>query len=250
MGGTIALSIFVILGVGFVIWTFLNLDKMAEKRKEEIANANIEDFRPKDTQKTTSIENGEELVKIMKKRSWKAFGCIVTIPAIMFFAPIIIGIISSIKNNSPLSEEIFFGDSDAVIGFFIFFLIFLFIGLYNKKHTFSGKVFDKYGNPDDVVKIINEIEATKEYETNNLIISKNYIMYKDYYETIMACDDIVKIYIYKYKQYTRLVVVDDYDDSTYYDFTGNEKYIYNVMDYLKSKCKNIKSDEWWTYNLL
>lgn len=105
-------------------------------------------------------------------------------------------------------------------------------------------IFKKYGSPEQVKEIIDEIENSKEYEDKHLVISKNYISDKKDYEKIVACDDVLGAHKLIHKtnyvvDYIQIVIIDKYAHQSAYTYKPKEEEKCNQLLYLISqKCEN------------
>lgn len=110
----------------------------------------------------------------------------------------------------------------------------------------SSNVFKKYGSPKELAKILDEIESTKEYEDKRLIISKNYVMEKKDYESILAFDNVLAIHKEVHKTNGAIdgysvIITDKYGFETKYSYGSSKKEqdkVDSLIMYIGSKCKN------------
>lgn len=108
----------------------------------------------------------------------------------------------------------------------------------------KSDIFKKYGSPEKIKKIIDEIENSKEYEDKNLVISKNYISDKKDYEKIVACKDVLGAHKLIHKtnyvvDYIQIVIIDKYGHQSTYQYIPKEEEKCNKLLFLISqKCKN------------
>ena len=77
-----------------------------------------------------------------------------------------------------------------------------------------SNVFKKYGK-ENISKILNEIEKTKEYEDKHLLLAENYLVDKKNYEYLVAYEDILNVYLEtkirnSYVEDYNLMIVDKY----------------------------------------
>ena len=105
-------------------------------------------------------------------------------------------------------------------------------------------VFKKYGSPKKVAKIIEEIENSKIYEDEHLIISQNYISDKKDYSKIVLCSDVLGVHKLVHKtnyviDYYQIVITDKYNQTTTYQYERNEEEKVNeLLIVIGSKCPN------------
>ncbi len=108
----------------------------------------------------------------------------------------------------------------------------------------EAPVFKKYGSPEEITKILDEIDNTIEYEDKHLIISKNYISDKCDYSKIIHCDDILGIHKLIHKtnfvtDYYQIVLIDKYGEEITYKYKRSlEEKVNNLLIKIASKCKN------------
>lgn len=117
--------------------------------------------------------------------------------------------------------------------------------LYYAKLVFKpeeASVFKKYGSPEEILKILEEINNTIEYEDKNLIISKNYISDKKNYSKIVAINDILGIHKLVHKtnfviDYYQIVITDKYNEEITFNYTRNyEEKVNQLLLLIASKC--------------
>ena len=87
----------------------------------------------------------------------------------------------------------------------------------------KASVFKKYGDINSIIKIIDEINNTIEYEDNIIVIAKEYIYHKNDYSTILAKKDIKHIHKTLYrvnwmKRAYEVSIVDKYNDVFHYKY--------------------------------
>lgn len=108
----------------------------------------------------------------------------------------------------------------------------------------EAPIFKKYGSPDNVLKILNEIENTIEYEDKNLVISKKYISDKKDYSKIVACNDVLGAHKLVHKtnfviDYYQIVIIDKYNEEMTYKYgRDDEEKVNQLLILIGSKCKN------------
>lgn len=92
----------------------------------------------------------------------------------------------------------------------------------------SSDIFKKYGGPENIAKILEEIEETKEYEDKQIIISKNYVSDKKDYEKLIAFDDILAVHKLVHKTNFAIdgysvIITDKYGHEIKYSYSGSKK---------------------------
>ena len=113
-------------------------------------------------------------------------------------------------------------------------------------HPLEGAVFKKYGGIENVVAIINEIENTIEYEDNQLILSKRFLMEKNDYEVLVAYEDILRVHKLVHRTngiitYYEVTVIDRFDDRIGFIYNkDSEKNVDQILMMLTQKCKRAK----------
>lgn len=111
----------------------------------------------------------------------------------------------------------------------------------------KSDLFKKYGSPEEIANILNEIENTKEYEDRNLIISKRYISDKKDYSKIVACDDVLGVHKLVHKtnfvvDYFQIVITDKYGFEITYSYPVKEQEKCDkLLMIIANKCKNAKA---------
>lgn len=110
----------------------------------------------------------------------------------------------------------------------------------------KSDIFRKYGSVEEIKKILNEIENNKEYEDNQLIISKNYVADKKDIERIVAYSDILRVHKLVHKtnfviDRYELVITDKYNSTINYSYpVKDEKTVDNLILLISTKCSNAK----------
>lgn len=111
----------------------------------------------------------------------------------------------------------------------------------------KSDLFKKYGSPDEIAKILDEIENTKEYKDKHLVISKNYISDKKDYSKIVACDDVLGVHKLVHKtnfvvDYFQIVITDKYGFEITYSYqVKEEEKCDKLLSIIAYKCKNAKA---------
>ena len=105
-------------------------------------------------------------------------------------------------------------------------------------------VFSKYGNEEQISRILWEISNTKEYESKHLVISRNYIYNPKEIVSLVACDDVLGVHKYIHKtnwivDEIALDVTDKYGAIHRFDVESEEK-CNELLKYLMYKCRNAK----------
>lgn len=131
------------------------------------------------------------------------------------------------------------------VGLFCFFIYKTFFkSVYLIIKPIKADIFRKYGSPQKIQKIVEEIEKTKIYEDRHLIISKKYISDKTDYSKILLCNDIIGVHKLVHSlngrvDYYKIVLIDKYNDTITYQYNEKEE---NLVDQLllaiSSKCPN------------
>lgn len=93
-------------------------------------------------------------------------------------------------------------------------------------------LFKKYGDEDEISRIMWEISCTKEYEDKYIIISQNYICNPKKIASIVACNDVLGAHKYLHK--TNFVV-----DSVCIDITDKYGKVYRFETYNEAKCDEL-----------
>ncbi len=113
-------------------------------------------------------------------------------------------------------------------------------------HPDRNSVFRKYGGVEKLEAIVEEINNTKEYEDNKMVLSKNYIASKRCYEDIISYDNILLVYKLVHKtnyvidRYA-VVIIDKYNEKVQYDyFRGQEELVDKLILIIGYKSKNAK----------
>lgn len=110
----------------------------------------------------------------------------------------------------------------------------------------KSDLFKKYGPPEKILDILDEIENTKEYEDKHLVISKNYISDKKDYSKIVACDDVLGVHKLVHKtnyviDYYQIVIIDKYGLEIKYSYSvKNQDMCDKLLMVIAYKCKNAK----------
>lgn len=91
---------------------------------------------------------------------------------------------------------------------------------------------------------MTEINLTKKYEDDELIVSEKYLISKSDYRKLTALDDILMIYkkvnernfaVVSYD----LVVINKYNDTIYFSYSSeNEWVVDEILNILSKNCKN------------
>lgn len=116
--------------------------------------------------------------------------------------------------------------------------------LYYIYNPLCSDVFKKYGSIDEVAKIFEEIENTKEYEDKNIVIARNYIFDKKDFDKLVACKDILSVHklVHKTNYVTNgysVVVTDKYGhESRYLYGVKDEKKVDNLILTIGMKSEN------------
>ena len=111
----------------------------------------------------------------------------------------------------------------------------------------KSDLFKKYGSPEEIAEILDEIETTIEYEDKHLIISKKYISDKKDYSKMVACDDVLGVHKLVHKtnyivDYYQIVITDKYGNEITYSYpVKEEEKCDNLLMLIVSKCKNAKA---------
>ena len=107
-----------------------------------------------------------------------------------------------------------------------------------------NNIFKKYGSPQEIDNIIENINNSIEYEYHNLIISKQYISDKKDYSKIINCDDVLGIHKIIYKKRKKIikfkiVITDKWGQESFYEFKkSNEKECDDFIAIICKKCPN------------
>lgn len=132
-----------------------------------------------------------------------------------------------------------------VCGFFAFFADKRFIdAIVLAINPMKDDVFKKYGTPENVSKIINEINQNKIYEDRNMIISKEYITDKENIAKLVACKDILGAHKVVHRtnfviDWYGLEIIDKYRDSIGYTYGAKEENTVNqILGIIGSLCPN------------
>lgn len=122
--------------------------------------------------------------------------------------------------------------------YFIFLVVIVIFGYYSYKSLIESLIliidplkdnlFKKYGSPEKISKILQEIEKTKLYEDKHLVISKNYISDKTDYSKIVACKDVLGVHKLVHKtnyiiDYYQIVITDKYNIEFTYQYGKKEE---------------------------
>lgn len=153
----------------------------------------------------------------------------------------IAAVVLAIKGEINVSE---WYDYLAVIllgGFGIIMLIFL---IYIIKGMFTpskSTLFERFGDAENVSRIISIMNKTKMYEDYNIIVSQDYIMEKDVYGSLLKLDDVRRIYIRVHKvNYVTseygLVLCDKYGEVEYKYERRERPIIEKLIMMLKKRC--------------
>ncbi len=132
-----------------------------------------------------------------------------------------------------------------IIGFIDIFVILAFIrSLSLAINPINADVFKKYGDPENINKIIKEIEQNKIYENEDMIISRKYIHNKRNLEKLIACDDILGAHKIVHKKnfvidYYEIDIIDKYRQHSSFIFdTSKESEVNNILLLLSQICQN------------
>lgn len=107
-------------------------------------------------------------------------------------------------------------------------------------------VFKKYGSPKKIKKILDEIDNTKIYEDNTIVISKNYIYDGKDFDTIVAKNDILRVHKIVRKvngvtNYFTIDVTDKYGHEFRYDYQRkDEELVDQLIAYIGTTSNNAK----------
>lgn len=108
-------------------------------------------------------------------------------------------------------------------------------------------MFKKYGNPEKVASIYQEIESTTEYEDYTLVISRNYICHRSRAEILVACNDVLAVHKLVHKtnliiDYYQIVITDKYGEEFRFTYDKNEESLVNtLLIRIKGKCRNAET---------
>lgn len=164
-----------------------------------------------------------------------------SIPALIFTG-ILIGILSSGEDIGELIFPLLLVGVFAVL--FDYILIKCIVVIID---PLKSDLFKKYGSPEEIAKILDEIDKTKEYEDKHLIISKNYISDKKDYSKIVACDDVLGVHKLVHKtnfvvDYFQIVITDKYGFEITYSYpVKEEEKCDKLLSVIAYKCKNAKA---------
>ena len=166
----------------------------------------------------------EKVLENIKNNNIKsAFVCF--FPMILFTGlSIFMLYLQTIKTDSFLWLVI-----SAIFGIFAFIYIKEFVkSIHLIINPIDDDIFKKYGSPEEIVKILKEIDETKIYEDNYLIISENYISDKTDYSKIVACEDVLGAHKLVHKvnfaiDYYQIVIIDKYNQTTRYQYGRDEE---------------------------
>ncbi len=132
-----------------------------------------------------------------------------------------------------------------ICGFFAFFADKIFIeAIILSINPLKDDVFKKYGSPQKVSKILNELEKNKIYEDKNMIISKNYISDKRNIAKLVACEDVLGAHKVVHKtnyivDYYAVQIIDKYRHSTGYTYgVKEEETVHKILSILDKICPN------------
>lgn len=157
----------------------------------------------------------------------------------VFFTIMMMGILS---NGEDVIENIF---SLLIVGgcevlFYYEFLMSVILII----NPLKSDLFKRYGSPEEITNILDEIENTKEYEDKHLIISQNYISDRKIYSKIIACDDVLGVHKLVHKtnfvvDYYQIVITDKYGFEITYQYSVNEEEKCDkLLMMIAQKCKN------------
>ncbi len=112
----------------------------------------------------------------------------------------------------------------------------------------SSMIFKKYGNSNEIEKILNKINNNIVYQDDSIIISKDYAMKKNDIESIVSFDNVLAVYKMINKQTGVIVsvsyqvaIIDKYNDLISFSYSKDEEEKANeVISILAKKCKNAK----------
>ena len=108
----------------------------------------------------------------------------------------------------------------------------------------NDDVFKKYGTPDNVSKILKEIEQNKIYEDKNMIMSKKYITDKRDISKLVSCDDILGAHKVIHRtnyviDYYGVEITDKYRKIIDYTYdTSEEETVNKILGILSQVCPN------------
>ena len=166
------------------------------------------------------------------RRAIRIFFWVIILSGIIIGVPVNM-IISCIVNSEPVDMNIF-----EIILAVVFWGLIVMVDFFSIKefiksvsiiiNPLKADVFKKYGSPEKIETILNEIESTKIYEDNQLIISSNYISNKNDYSEIVACKDVLGAHEQVHKtnfiiDYYQIVIIDRYNETIKYTYEKNEK---------------------------
>lgn len=109
-------------------------------------------------------------------------------------------------------------------------------------NPFDSDILKKYGSVEKINAILEEIDNTKEYADDVIVISKKYISDPNVIEKIIACKDVLQIYKIVHKtnfiiDYYQIQLVDKYGEEIGYRFYDLEK-VNKILGILANKCVN------------
>ncbi len=108
----------------------------------------------------------------------------------------------------------------------------------------KSDVFKKYGDESVIMKIVDEIEKTVEYDDGKIVISQNYVFDKNDIEKLVACKDVLRVHKLEHKTnfFTdgyALVITDKYDcEIKYFYNSQDEETVDKLIAMLSEKCTN------------
>lgn len=110
----------------------------------------------------------------------------------------------------------------------------------------KSDVFKKYGSPDKVATIINEIENTQIFNDGNIIIASKYICGYDDYTKLVACDNVLGAHKLVHKtnfviDYYMVLVTDKYGLEIGFKYGKDEEdECDKIIAIIGDVCKNAK----------
>ena len=185
--------------------------------------------------------NYDVLKKIKKSNLKQALFSLIYV--LMFNIPLVIFVYLLITESIEISMIV------AVFIFAIFAIIFD-IGFYKniKLVIFPERsdIFKKYGDIENIQKILNEINKTKIYEDKQIIISENYIYDTNDLENLVKCSDVLGVHKLVHKtnfvvDCYKIIITDKYGHEISYNYKPSQEKLCNKIMYLiGTKCKNAK----------
>lgn len=137
-----------------------------------------------------------------------------------------------------------------IFGFFNYFLLTSFV------HTvilifnpLKADIFKKYGSPNQIANILEEIEGSIIYQDKSITISNDYICDLSNYDSIVKCEDVLGIHKLVHKtnfvtDYYQIVLTDKYGQEVSYKYKcRDEDKVNNLLQIIAERCPNAE----WGY---